>query len=234
MIKSGYKPTTESSSDSSTAFFIKFNYAGDNLSDYQGTAIVLAKDLAEAISLAKKYVPSKFEDAYAFELDKTHKVSGSTPGTISDLKSYFEQYPQGNLRLIDKSGFISKSKALKSTMNESIYFVSGSTPTGYGDSEITMAKGSVNDPAKAIEQWFKIGAKHRAGTDITAVNKSDAIKLINWANTNQDKIREWYQKYGSAYKLDYLLQEISKQAQNKCRGFYEGEFGDSIHPFTVG
>lgn len=118
-------------------------------------------------------------------------------------------------------------------VNESVYYVSGSTPTGEGDSNITNS-GKITDPAKAIEQWFKIGAKHRTGTAITATKKSDAIALVTWADKNQDKITEWHKKYGCPYKLDFLLKAISDQVRRKCSSFYEGEYGDMVYPFDVG
>lgn len=119
------------------------------------------------------------------------------------------------------------------SMNESVYYVSGSTPTGEGDADSTNS-GKITDPAKAIEQWFKIGAKHRTGTAITATKKSDAIALVTWADKNQDKITEWHKKYGCPYKLDFLLKAISDQVRRKCSSFYEGEYGDMVYPFDVG
>lgn len=124
-------------------------------------------------------------------------------------------------------------KQYANKLNESIYYVSGSTPTGEGDADSTNS-GKITDPAKAIEQWFKIGAKHRTGTAITATKKSDAIALVTWADKNQDKITEWHKKYGCPYKLDFLLKAISDQVRRKCSSFYESEYGDMVYPFDVG
>lgn len=118
-------------------------------------------------------------------------------------------------------------------LNESVYYVSGSTPTGEGDSNVD-ASGKITDPAKAIEQWFKLGAKHRSGTAITAKKKADAIVLVTWANENKDKITEWHAKYKCPYKLESILDGIANQVRRKCSSFYEGEFGDMVHPFDVG
>lgn len=127
----------------------------------------------------------------------------------------------------------SDARELDENLNEAVYYVSGSTPTGRGDANSTSSS-KITDPARAIEKWFDVGAKHRTGTAITAMKRSDAIALVTWASEHKDKIEEWYEEYGCPYKLDYLLKAIDNQVKRKCMTFSESEFGDMVHPFDVG
>lgn len=123
---------------------------------------------------------------------------------------------------------------LKESMNEAVkYDISGATPTGAGDYIIDEERG-ISSPAKAIELWFKIEAKHPLNTDISAYKKADAIALITWAYENQDKITEWHKKYRCPYKLESMLAAIERQFNNKCKSFSESEYGEMIDPFCIG
>lgn len=107
-----------------------------------------------------------------------------------------------------------------------IYMIFGSDSHGNLLNEFT------NDPVVAIEQWFKISKKFPTNTYIQCRKRSDAIKLCEAAEP--DYIQKLYNKYKNPYKLDYLIDAVKKQVDNKCKYFYENEYGDMIHPFDLG
>lgn len=118
------------------------------------------------------------------------------------------------------------------------YQVSSSMPSKMGDDEYVNNDLDTDDPAKAIKAWFRVGEKFRGGTAISTHAKKDAQKLIDWAYENQDKIKEWHEKFKCPYKLDFMLKGIESKHNDRCSGFYEDpEYDwatDMIFPFDVG
>lgn len=158
-------------------------------------------------------------------LPKTPSYKFSSFDEVHDLKKEASKY-SSLLKDFKSSGL------MESYINEA-YDVSGTTPTRAGDYNIDEERG-ISSPAKAIELWFEIGAKHPLNTDISAYKKADAIALITWAHENQDKIAEWHKQYGCPYKLESMLAAIERQFNNGCKSFHESEYGEMIDPFCIG
>ena len=97
---------------------------------------------------------------------------------------------------------------------------------GYSDTKWT------NDPYEAIKFWFQIGKKHPGDTCIMCKTKADAIEVV--MEGTPEYLTELYSQYKCPYKLEYLIEECDKAFENGCRSFYENEYGDQVHPFSVG
>jgi len=88
-----------------------------------------------------------------------------------------------------------------------------------------------SNPAKAIELWFKGEKKYPMDCAIVAKSKLDGINLLEAA---KDVIQQMYHKYGSPYKLEYLVDMILKKLNDNLRFFHESEYGDQVDPFSYG
>lgn len=99
---------SESSVDSydKPGYFVKFNYDGDELSDYVSTAIVIAYDKQEALKYAKKYLPTEYEGACHFSIDKQFNKYYRT-GEIINVAEYLQDFPHFNGTILDSRGIIS-------------------------------------------------------------------------------------------------------------------------------
>lgn len=108
MVISGYSPMRESMNlDGQSGFFITFVYQGDELSDYRSTAIVIADSESEAIKIAKKYIPSKYENAGHFEIDHNQNNNlGGKSGEVPCIGTYLKKYPHSNLSILNSKGYI--------------------------------------------------------------------------------------------------------------------------------
>ena len=108
MIHVGYAPQNESVNlDSVSGFFVRFTYQGDSWSDYAATVIVVADSEADAIKIARKYIPDNYENAGHFEIDRYQNNNlGGKPGTVPDIKTYLKKYPYSNLSILNSKGFI--------------------------------------------------------------------------------------------------------------------------------
>lgn len=104
------------------------------------------------------------------------------------------------------------------------YFVYGTDHRGDTIIETT------SDPNAAISIWFKV-SRHSDGY-IMARTRNDAIDLV--AAGTSEFLTKLYNRYGSRYKLDYLIDACNRQYSDKCPHFYEGELGDQVFPFCVG
>lgn len=91
-----------------------------------------------------------------------------------------------------------------------------------------------DDPKRAITYWFKYQRKYPTDVAIMCPSKELAMKLVK-AGTSK-LLNELYDKFDCPYKLDWLIAECKRKAEDGCRGFYEGKYGygDSVHPFGVG
>jgi len=89
-------------------------------------------------------------------------------------------------------------------------------------------------PSEALQIWFQLSRKHPTDTAIMTPKREFAIKLCKAATS--DRLTKLHEKYGSPYKLDYLIDEAAKGVSNGCKSFYEGQddYGDQIHPFCYG
>lgn len=103
------------------------------------------------------------------------------------------------------------------------YLINGGYENKYADT-----------PVKAIQIWFQLGKKNPTDTAISTPKKDYAIELVTAATP--EVIERMYNKYGSCYKLDYLIDEAAKKAADGCKFFYEDKYGygDQIHPFCYG
>lgn len=90
----------------------------------------------------------------------------------------------------------------------------------------------IDDPKKAIEMWFRVSKKYPTETSILAHTRADACDLLKEATP--EYLTELHQKYGSCYKLDYLIEGSADNLGRGCSGLLEGEFGDQIFPFCNG
>ena len=88
-----------------------------------------------------------------------------------------------------------------------------------------------DNPKIAIKKWFDFQKNCPYNVYISTVLKSDALELLK--NASEDYLTSLYSKYGSPYKLEYLIDSVKTQIDNGCRGFYE-KYGDQIEPFSVG
>lgn len=93
---------------------------------------------------------------------------------------------------------------------------------------------NTDDPKMAISKWCKVAATTHGNADILADSKDSACELIDWAYDNKDKVAELMIIDHFPYKHDYILNAIDKQHDNRCRGFYDGEYPDSVYPFSAG
>ena len=87
-----------------------------------------------------------------------------------------------------------------------------------------------DDPEVAIKTWFRYEKKSPLEAYISIGSREAAMALVEAAD--EEKICGLYEKYGSPYKLDFLLDEIRKRRESGCKG-YLGT-GDTICPFDVG
>ena len=101
------------------------------------------------------------------------------------------------------------------------YMVSGGSDFYYTD-----------DPRDAIKHWFMMSEKHPMDIGIRTKNKSDAFKIVDAGDS--EYLTNLWRKYGSPYKLEYIIQECKDKAADNCRGFLEGYLGDVVHPFCEG
>lgn len=199
----------------------------ENQSDSINEALELLRgDRDELLSLLVKLRTEASEALYAAQELKNYGECWSIlTYLVQDSKTTADYLK----RLIDNGR---KQESVR--IDESVgYDVSGTAPTGAGDYNIDEERG-ISDPAKAIELWFKIGAKHPLNTDISAYKKADAVALITWAHENQDKITEWHKKYGCPYKLESMIAAVERQFNNGCKSFHENEYGEMIDPFCIG
>lgn len=90
----------------------------------------------------------------------------------------------------------------------------------------------INDPAKAIEQWFKLNQKRPTCIAIMPSTKSDGMKLLKWASEHNDMITKWASQYHCPYKVDYLLKSINDKAKVGASGMDWD--GDQCSPFSFG
>lgn len=105
------------------------------------------------------------------------------------------------------------------------------TETGYdtsSDNKIT------EDPKTAIVTWFKLSQKYPTCTSIIAKNKEVAMKLLEYANANENLIRELASKYKCPYKVDHIVDAIKEKVQSgRLYGFYRNS-RDQVYPFANG
>lgn len=108
MIRAGYAPQNESADLSGVSgFFVTFIYDGDALSDYRATVIVIADSEAEAIKIAKKYVPQKYDNPRYFKIDHSQGNNlGGKSGTLPCLATYLKKYPHSNFKIMNSKGFV--------------------------------------------------------------------------------------------------------------------------------
>lgn len=108
MIHASYSPKNESVNlYGVSGFFVTFTYKGDALSDYRATVIAIADSESDAIKIAKKFVPQKYDNAMHFEIDHNQNNNlGGKSGTVPCLDTYLKKYPHSNLDIINSKGFV--------------------------------------------------------------------------------------------------------------------------------
>ena len=89
-----------------------------------------------------------------------------------------------------------------------------------------------NNPAKAIEAWFRFQEKNPADCMIMCRTKDEAVVLCSAAT--EELLTDLYNRYKCPYKLQYLIDSAAREVQKGQPYFHEGEFGDTVHPFGVG
>ena len=97
----------------------------------------------------------------------------------------------------------------------------------YGD--VTML---CDDPKRAITHWFKYQKKYPLDVSISCPTRDLAIKLVEAGKPKL--LTELFNRFDCPYKLEYMIDECKKKAADGCKGFYESEYGDQVHPFGVG
>lgn len=96
----------------------------------------------------------------------------------------------------------------------------------YGDSWYT------DNPAKAIEDWYKKSVDNPTCVAICAESIEAAQLLIDFAYSHRDLIEEWHSTYKVCYKLQWMLDQIEKKHNDRCSGFLG--YLDQVHPFSMG
>jgi len=86
-----------------------------------------------------------------------------------------------------------------------------------------------DDPKRAIETWFKYGAKHPFDSAIYVHSKEDALELRRYARNNPDWFTELYNSYKCPYKLESLQEGVN--SDNISQSF---KFVDTVYPFCYG
>ena len=89
-----------------------------------------------------------------------------------------------------------------------------------------------DDPKRAITYWFKYNKKYPTEVAVMCPTKDLAMQLVK-AGTPK-LLTSLEEKFGCPYKLDWLIDECKRKSEDGCKGFYEGEYGDTVHPFGVG
>ena len=91
-----------------------------------------------------------------------------------------------------------------------------------------------DDPVKAITRWFKYQKNAPADVSISTPKREYAIELVKAATP--ELLKKLNLEYESPYKLDYLIEEAEKKAEERYSDFHEDQYGygDTIHPFGVG
>ena len=110
------------------------------------------------------------------------------------------------------------------TFKKETYRITG----GYSDTRFT------DYPKNALEHWFKLEKKYPMDVAIMCRRREDALKLVEFVALEPNIVYLLNEKWPSPYKPEYLVEECEKAAENGCKYFYENEFGDSVHPFSVG
>lgn len=108
MIIASHSPMRESADlTGQSGFFVTFTYQGDALSDYRSTAIVIADSESEAIKVAKRFIPQKYENAGHFEIDHAQNNNlGGKSGSVPCLGTYLKKYPHSNLTILNSKGYV--------------------------------------------------------------------------------------------------------------------------------
>lgn len=93
---------------------------------------------------------------------------------------------------------------------------------------------NTDNPKLAIKYWFQANEKYPSDCAISCQTREQAIALCKVATA--DFLTECYERYGSPYKLDWLIEESAKKVSDGQKYFYENEYGygDQIHPFSFG
>lgn len=86
-----------------------------------------------------------------------------------------------------------------------------------------------DDPKRAIEVWFKYGAKHPTEADIMVYSKEDALELRRYARNNP----EWFTELYNSYKCPYTLESL-QEGVNSDELHESYKFVDSVYPFCFG
>ena len=90
-----------------------------------------------------------------------------------------------------------------------------------------------SSPVAAITQWYKFNKKYPMDCYISCKKRDDAIALVKAATPGL--LTELTEKYGSPYKLEYMIDEAAKKVADGCKWFHESiKIGDVVHPFAVG
>lgn len=114
------------------------------------------------------------------------------------------------------------------------YMVSGASVNPYGEIESKSRDVYTNDPEQAIEAWFKLNRSCRSGAAIHARTRAGACEIVDYAAENLDWVMLLHRKYRCNYSPEFLEDAILKQSANRCKTFYETEYGDMVFPFDVG
>lgn len=89
-----------------------------------------------------------------------------------------------------------------------------------------------DDPEIAVDEWYQLDKKSPSYTDIYCKTKSDALYLLKSISLEFLKSRD--EKYDGYYDVDWLYSMCQERIKDNCKGFLEGEYGDSIFPFCCG
>ena len=93
-----------------------------------------------------------------------------------------------------------------------------------------------NDILKALTKWFEANSLYPSCVAINCYIKEDALKLLEFANSNKTILKALYDKYNSPYKWEYIEEGIQRKINDNCHGFLGKKdwITDMIYPFDIG
>lgn len=94
---------------------------------------------------------------------------------------------------------------------------------------------NTDDPKDAIKAWMQMQIEDPTNVAIMCETKEQAVALVKAGTA--EYLTEVYNEFPECpYKLNFLIEECKRKAEDGCKGFYENKYGygDSVHPFGVG
>lgn len=196
-------------------------YIIDNDSDMLPTEVYSGEpytdeDFINSLDSLQLIFDSK-KDLYGYVLDATNYCPVNDPH-LKNLQSIIDYYEPD----MDDTYF------LEDLTQKHKYVITGYDPATGEEPVSPLDK---DDPGSAIEDWFIKSEKYPSCICICAKDDAAAKELLSWVVDNEDKFRELYRKYKNPYKLEYLLDNCKRYANDSNLIDWSG---DQVFPFSLG